>query len=87
MQLNCGLCELKLGWIVSARERNRQGLCLTWSLAHLSPLHVYGTVPKQASWYGEDGESGRGLDWHWVGLLVEDVDFYSGVRRVLFHEY
>lgn len=49
--LNCGLCELKLGWIMPASERNRQGLCLTWSLAYFCSIHVCGamlTLNRQA---------------------------------------
>lgn len=42
--LNRGLCEPKRGWILPARELNRQGLCLAWLPAHLCCVPLYGAT-------------------------------------------
>lgn len=47
MALNCGLCEPERGWILPARELNRQGLCLTWLPAHLCCVPLYGATLLQ----------------------------------------
>lgn len=44
MPLNCGLCEPERGWVLPARELNRQGLCLTWLPAHLCCVPLYGAT-------------------------------------------
>lgn len=88
--LNCGLCELKLGWILPARERNRQGLCLTWSLAHLCSIHMYGAmlILHRQACMQRPGQSWGEWQGPWLALggsVCVDVDFISGVRRLLFH--